>query len=281
MTDAAPPPPSPPAEPRRGVGALVHDLDHLLRGRFTTPEQLRSGRPEVPIGSLVIACVVLGAFYGAAMGLYAVTTRGSGEGLLQVVSSAVKVPLLFLLTLVVTFPSLYVVSALSRSKLQAGDTLRLLLAAIVVHLALLASLGPVAAFFTLSTDSYPFMKLLHVVLFAAGGLVGLGFLQKALAVILEPDAQPEPAPPPLPATKEGVEVPPPSPYARRQVAADAQAPIRRVFRVWILIYGIVGAQMGWILRPFIGAPDLDFTWFRPRESNFLRALIETFSALAG
>lgn len=299
MTDAAPPPqvdPAPqvqPAEPKRGVGALLQDLDHLLRGQFTTPEQLRSGRPEIPIGSLVIACVVLGAFYGAAMGLYAVTTRGAGEGLQQVVSSAVKVPLLFLLTLVVTFPSLYVVSALSRSRLQAGDTLRLLLAAIVVHLALLASLGPVAAFFTLSTDSYPFMKLLHVVFFAAGGLVGLGFLQRALAVILEPDAQPEtqpnaqpetqpnPGPPPVPARKEGENVPPTPLLARRPVVVDAQAPIRRVFRVWILIYGVVGAQMGWILRPFIGAPGLDFTWFRPRESNFLRALLDTFAALAG
>jgi hypothetical protein len=41
--------------------------------------------------------------------------------------------------------------------------------------------------------------------------------------------------------------------------------------VWTLIYGVVGAQMGWILRPFVGTPNLPFTLFRQRESNFFQA----------
>jgi hypothetical protein len=48
---------------------------------------------------------------------------------------------------------------------------------------------------------------------------------------------------------------------------------RLVLQVWVLIYGAVGAQMGWILRPFIGSPDLSFTLFRHRESNFFEAVI--------
>ena len=70
--------------------------------------------------SLVI--LVLGAFYGACMGAYAVITR-HGEptaamGYQQLAASAVKVPLLFFLTLVVTFPSLYVFNALVGSRLS-------------------------------------------------------------------------------------------------------------------------------------------------------------------
>ena len=39
-------------------------------------------------------------------------------------------------------------------------------------------------------------------------------------------------------------------------------------RIWIVIYALVGAQMGWILRPFIGAPNLPFELFRDREGSF-------------
>ncbi len=46
-------------------------------------------------------------------------------------------PLLFLLTLLVTLPSLYVLSALARSRLSFTHTVRLLLAAVTVNLALL------------------------------------------------------------------------------------------------------------------------------------------------
>ena len=45
---------------------------------------------------------------------------------MQMLATILKVPLLFLLTLIVTFPSLYVFSALSGSRLSAGATLRLL-----------------------------------------------------------------------------------------------------------------------------------------------------------
>ena len=101
--------------------------------------------------------------------------------------------LLFLLTLCVTFPSLYVFSALFGSRLRADVSLRLLLLAVAVNLAVLASFGPVTAFFTLSTESYPFIVLLNVVLFAIAGFIALGFLRRAIAVVF--DAGPAAEPP--------------------------------------------------------------------------------------
>ena len=50
-----------------------------------------------------------------------------------------------------------------------------------------------------------------------------------------------------------------------------------MFAVWILVFSLVGAQMGWILRPFIGYPNLEFQWLRPRESNFFEAVSQTFT----
>jgi hypothetical protein len=49
-----------------------------------------------------------------------------------------------------------------------------------------------------------------------------------------------------------------------------------VFRIWIVIYAVVGAQMGWILRPFIGDPNRPFQLFRERHGNFFVAVWDAF-----
>jgi hypothetical protein len=40
-----------------------------------------------------------------------------------------------------------------------------------------------------------------------------------------------------------------------------------------VIYVVVGAQMGWILRPFIGHPHLPFQAFRSRWSNIFEFML--------
>ena len=50
--------------------------------------------------------------------------------------------------------------------------------------------------------------------------------------------------------------------------------VKTVFRIWLGVFGLVGAQMGWVLRPFLGSPDQAFTWFRARESNIFLAIGE-------
>lgn len=251
--------------------SLFESLDALLRGRLTRREDLLAGRVEVPVRTLVILGLLLGGAYGVFMGLFSVF-RGAEDAFMRVLATTLKVPLLFVLTLAVTYPSLYVVSAMFDSKLRHRETLRLLLAAMAVNMALLASFGPVTGFFTASTESYPFMLLLNVVFFAVAGFAGLAFLDRALkAVYEEPD---QPSAPPVESEQRGVP-------GLRQPRVRTSAS-RRVFSFWILIYGVVGAQMGWVLRPFVGSPSLPFEWFRAeRDSNFFSALAGTFGALFG
>jgi hypothetical protein len=40
----------------------------------------------------------------------------------------------------------------------------------------------------------------------------------------------------------------------------------------MLIFGLVGTQMAWVLRPFFGQPHQVFQWFSPRGSNFFEGL---------
>jgi len=253
--------------------SLLATLDHVLRGTFLQQDELARGRIEVPTRRLVGLGLGLGALYGLALGSYG-ALRGADQAAMQILASAVKVPLLFLLTLVVTFPSLYVFAALQRLPLDFRSTLRLLLMAILVHLAVIASLGPVFAFFAASTKSYAFMLLLNVAFFAIGGMLGFGMLRRAThSMFVAPPA--ESLPPPA---RDGGEPAAPPPLGSHRAHRGAEQ-ARRMLRTWCLVYGAVGAQMGWLLRPFLGSPDLPFTMFRPREDNFFVGVMRALRAL--
>ncbi|MEM9414850.1 MAG: hypothetical protein AAGA29_05155 [Planctomycetota bacterium] len=324
-------------------------LDAVLRGDATKVSALRDGSLGVPVGGLTVVSILLAAAAGACMGSYGVV-QPEGAGLIQVFASAVKLPMLFALTLAVTLPSLYVFNALVGSRLSVVSVLRLLVAANGVMLAVFASLGPIIIFFGLSTTSYPFMKILNVLAATIGGVLGLAFLLRTLHRLVliqeandavkaqqaqdavaadftlefEPDAaappQAQAAPgtapdtgseaatptPPAEADPNQPAVPPPPampPQAYRVqrymqnrgqpvtaeeklTALDRYTPVtpgkaKAVFRVWVIVYAIVGAQMGWVLRPFIGAPDVEFTWFRDKDSNFFLDFFENLGRLFG
>jgi len=233
------------------------------------------------MGPLAAMSVLLGVAYGICMGLYALATR-TPPCLMQTVAAAIKVPALFFLTLVVTFPSLYVFSALLGVRLTPKDTLRLILVPITVNLGVLASLGTITAFFTVSTTSYPFMTLLNVFFFAVSGIIGLRVLLTMLSRLEEAQAPPTVL---LPVTSPADGGGNPSPPGPAQPAVPPRVPgraaARTTFQVWVVIYALVGAQMGWILRPFIGAPNLPFDWFRGRESNIFIAVVRTIGTLLG
>lgn len=255
---------------------LFSILDRVLRGDYVRQEQLATGRIEVPTRRLIALGLLLGGLYGFGVGSYALF-RGADQAWLQALTAACKVPLLFLCTLLVTFPSLYVFAALQRLPLDLRNLLRLLLVAILVHLTILASLAPVFAFFAASTKSYAFMLLLNVACFAVGGMLGLGVLRRATLAMF--------APPLPPANTTADAAPDATPdadgkeqlTARQRVHAGEQA--KAVLRVWCLVYGIVGAQMGWLLRPFLGAPDLPFTLFRPREDSVFIGIVRAIGQL--
>ncbi len=254
--------------------SLLATLDRVLRGTFLKPAQLTRGCIDAPVPRLIWLGLLLGGLYGIGLGSYSLF-GGADQAFLQVLACACKVPLLFLLTLLVTFPSLYVFAALQRLPLDFRSTLRLLLLAILVHLAVLASLAPVFAFFAASTKSYAFMLLLNVAFFAVGGLLGFMVLRRATHSMF---AHAEATLPPFPGDQPEMQGPP-SLQIPRSPRHGEQA--RRVLRVWCLVYGVVGAQMGWLLRPFLGAPDLAFTLFRPREDNVFVGVMRAIASLLG
>jgi hypothetical protein len=185
-----------------------------------------------------------------------------------VVAAILKTPALFMLTLMVTFPSLYVFNALVGSRLSVRMLLKLVLAALGVTLAVLASFGPVVAFFSATTSSYHFIGLLNVALFALAGALGVHFLLQTLSRLVVIDLQPVTALTPDAALDTGA-----------MVDRGRMREARQVFYCWVIAFALVGVQMSWVLRPFIGDPEQPFSWFRPRESNFFAAVVQAIRHL--
>lgn len=251
-------------------------LDQLLRGERTRTDALSTGNFDLRLRTFVPLAIALGCAYGFFMGWYAMAQHWGGSsasivesgpahapsgGWMQLVACVVKLPALFLLTLLVTFPSLYVFNALVGTRLSFAAVLRLLVAAIVVNLSVAASLGTILAFFTLSTTSYHFMVLLNVILLAISGCVGLGFLLQTLKRL----------------SPTGITVP----LNDEEESAPPASAANTIFYVWIFIYSLVGMQMGWLLRPFIGKPDAPFEWFRTRQGNFFQGLFDNIQRMIG
>ncbi|CCQ59190.1 hypothetical protein CWATWH0005_4011 [Crocosphaera watsonii WH 0005] len=95
---------------------------------------------------------------------------------------------------------------------------------IVTTTILLASLAPVSFFFGLTTHNYFFLLLMHVAIFGLCGLYGVQYLYRGCSYI----------------------------------ALRMEQPLNHLLlRIWIVMYSLVGMQLGWRLRPFIATPGTD------------------------
>ena len=229
---------------------MAAEFDDLLRGRRTDHAALVDGFASLDIRALGTGSFLLCAGYGAAVGLFGALNQHP----LQLASATLKLPLLFLLSAIVSFPALYVFTALAGARQGGMPMLRVVAAAGAVNAAVLASLGPIYAFFTLTTTSVAFMKLLNVAFLALAGGVALEFLRRTLVRMEAGFNTIETAPPP-PARHDG---------------ALGRHNLETVFALWLVLQAFVACQAGWVLRPFVADPGASFNWVTPPGGNPLR-----------
>jgi len=218
-------------------------IETILRNRYHFFNEIREGigLPE-KMRAMLVSSIAFLAVYGAVM--------GSTHSLWQALSSAAKLPILFLATLIVCSPTLYFFNVLFGSKQSLTQNIALILTAITVTAVLLLSFAPIILFFLLTTSHYQFFKLLNVGVFTVAGSMGVVFLSQGMQGIAS-------------SGKEG---------------ASARS---RVLRAWILIYAFVGSQMAWTLRPFIGAPSMKFELFRQLGGNFYANVLVSIAEILG
>ncbi len=238
MTDAqAAPLPARPAA--SGYGQF---LSQLLSDREQFFNEVADGHDlGGKIARSLWTLVVLLAFYGAAAGAYA--------GPPQALSSAIKLPVLFLGTLAICFPAFYVIQVLVGSRLRLSQVLALIGAALALSAIVLAAVVPVTLFFLLTGANYYFLTLLHVVIVLGAGLIGMVTLHEGLAFACE---------------KRGV-------YPRNAMT---------IMQVWAVLFAFVGIQMAWNLQPFVGDRGQPFKLFRHYEGNFYTAVVYSLQKIS-
>jgi hypothetical protein len=65
-------------------------------------------------------------------------------------------------------------------------------------------------------------------------------------------------------------------------AVPAERPTRMALvYVWILLFGFVGTQLAWTLRPFFGDPDSQFALFREISGTFYTDILQTIGNVFG
>jgi hypothetical protein len=218
-------------------------IETILRARREFFTEIREGTGlGEKMRAMLISSVAFFALFGAVM--------GSSHSLWQALSSAGKLPLLFLATLIVCAPTLYFFNLIFGSNQSLSQNVALILTAITVTAVLLLSFAPIVLFFLLTTNHYQFFKLLNVGVFTISGIVGVRFLSQGMRVVSY-------------GGKEG---------------ASAR---RNVVRLWILVYAFVGSQMAWTLRPFVGAPGLEFELFRQLGGNFYANIFASIGEVLG
>ena len=217
-------------------------IESILRDRQGFFGEISRGvRLQEKMRAMLISSIVFLALYGAVL--------GSTHSLWQAMSSAVKLPLLFLVTLVVCAPTLYFFNLIFGSSQSLSQNVTLMLTAITVTAVVLLSFAPIVLFFLLTSSSYQFFKLLNVGVFAVAGTIGVLFLCQGM----------------------------------RLASAGREGSGARLLVVWlwILVYAFVGSQMAWTLRPFIGAPSMQFELFRPLGGNFYTNIFASIGEILG
>ncbi|MFG2047489.1 hypothetical protein ACGFIW_08680 [Micromonospora sp. NPDC048935] len=297
-------------------------------------------------GRMLTSSAIALACYGAVLGFF--------HSPLMALTSALKLPLLFLVTLVICLPTLYLFNLVFGARLSVRQSLALVMVAITVTSMLAVAFAPISLFFLITANDYGFFKLLNVAILALSALVGLRFLTSGMQVLnyhgllaapataAPVTAQANATAPAVPATAPAVPatapaVPAAVPAGSAAAGASAEPvavpagsvsngavtavpahvpaqwsgqpagappvgavpgyprswnerPVRQgeptqrpasmtLLYIWILLFGFVGTQLAWTLRPFFGDPGQDFAFFRSIDGNFYAEILRTIANL--
>jgi uncharacterized membrane protein len=216
----------------------------LLRDRQGFLEEISQGvRLQSKISALFVSSSICFAIYGAII--------GASHSWAQALSGAIKLPVFYLLTLIICFPTLFFFNVLFGSRSSFQQHFVVLLTAIAVMSVLLFSLAPVTLFFMITApNSYQFFKLLNVLIFGITGIFGVKFLYEGMQLLSHQD----------------------------EVGKKTRTSI---LRSWLFLYAFVGVQLGWFLRPFFGSPGSKFELFRTVGGNFYLDIVAAISQILG
>jgi len=203
-------------------------FQELLEGNFSKQKTLQ----------LLLTALFCFALFGVII--------GGSHSPLQSISSAVKLPVLFLLTGLICFPTLYFFLAVFGTKLSAGQLAGFGIGTLAFMGMALLAFAPLSLFFLITTHNYVLFKLINVLVFAIAGFSGIYLYLQHLRGILDRMQDPS---------------------SRRKASI--------FLLLWLGQFALIGAQLSYALSPFFGYPDESFQLLTSGESDFFTDILET------
>ncbi|MEX2316793.1 MAG: hypothetical protein WD669_06555 [Pirellulales bacterium] len=204
------------------VGWLA-SADGVLRQAPWITEQLSSRRT---LWRLVGCLIAFGLLYGAAMGTFR-ALGGQSQWFLQIVYSAVKVPLLLTFSFAISLPSFYVLNSLFGLGSDFGRAIRALAAAQAGLAIILASLSPLTLMWYASSDNYQNALRFNGLMFLVASISAQWLVRGFYRPLIERNPR-----------------------------------HRLLLWCWLSVYVLVAIQLAWWLRPFVGSPTADVQFIR-------------------
>jgi hypothetical protein len=178
--------------------------------------------------------------YGFFMGIY--------HELLQALSAGIKLSVLFVLSVLICFPTFYIIQIIIGSRIKLLNLVAIILSGALLSSWILTAFIPIVIFFMITGGNYYFMQLLHIAIMGFASFFGMKLIVEALKYNCE---------------NENI-------YPRTGVT---------IFRVSIVIFLFVSIQLGWNLRPFMSKKTETFKVFRQYEGNFYTAVLYSFDKI--
>ena len=209
--------------------------------RATGPFSLSHLGHERPGWWLPVMILAFSPVYGAVMGSFHFDAPARTW---QVVFSASKMPLLLFATRVLCLPGFFVLNTILGLRDDFREATQAILAGQAGLSIALASLAPFTRFWYCSTTSYRSAHVFNAAMFTVAAIAGQIVMFR---------------------------------YYRGLISRHRYH--RIMLCAWLALYAFVGIQMGWVLRPFIGAPGLKPTFFR--EEAFGNAYVVVARLILG
>lgn len=237
---------------------LLREKDSILK------RTLGIGLSVQEMGSLFLLCLILLMGYGFLL--------GAQYNALQAIVSAVKLPLLFVLTTAICFPTLYMFLSYLGIKQGFVQILGLLLICLTYISLIVAAFAPVAFFFLITTNGYAFYKFINIIIIAIGGVIGIRLFYSQMLMVYKESWMQSPK-----IDTPGVESVEAA-FAETSKNTNYNKAIKFTF-AWALLFAIIGSQLSYSLSPFFADPTQEFLLLNDRNGNFFMDVAETILLL--
>lgn len=197
-------------------------LPHILRLDNTVIESIHRCRNTLGLTVACLLFIVMGTFlYGASVGIW--------RSPLQAIYSAIKMPLLFIATVLASGTANALLAQVIGSGLSFRQVLLCILLTMTVSASLLGAFAPIVFFFSTqvpaSEASYPLLLASLTATVGLAGTVGVVRMHRLLSrLTLTP---------------------------------------KRIMLVWFVVSGFAGCQLSWLFSPFLLAPGAETTFLNP------------------